>query len=85
MGITMAWLREASGSVWPCVVLHASHNIIVQGVLDAMTARDGHAVFVTTEFGWGMALTQALMAVYIAVQGGRKRGLMWRGTIGVGA
>ncbi|QWT22434.1 CPBP family intramembrane metalloprotease [Bacillus sp. NP157] len=76
MGVIMAWLREASPSVWPCVVLHASHNILVQGVLDAMTARDGHAVFVTTEFGWGMALTQAMMAAYIVLQGRRGVGMM---------
>jgi membrane protease YdiL (CAAX protease family) len=65
MGVTMAWLREVSGSVWPCVLLHASHNVLVQGVLDAMTVRNGHAVYVTTEFGWGMALTQVLMAVVV--------------------
>ncbi|WP_051943804.1 MULTISPECIES: CPBP family intramembrane glutamic endopeptidase [Luteibacter] len=76
MGVSMAWLREVSGSVWPCVLLHASHNILVQGVLDAMTAREGQAVYVTTEFGWGMALTETLMAVYLAVQAKRSVAFM---------
>lgn len=71
MGVVMAWLRHVSGSVWPCVLLHASHNIIVQAVLDAMTARDGPAVYITTEFGWGMALTQSLVAICMVVQGRR--------------
>lgn len=69
MGVVMAWLRQASGSVWPCVIMHASHNIIVQAVLDPMTVRGGHAVYVTTEFGWGMALTQVLVAAFFVARG----------------
>lgn len=73
MGVVLAWLRELSGSVWPCVLLHASHNIIVQGVLDAMTARSGRVVYVTTEFGWGMALTLSALAAVVVILGRRRR------------
>jgi CAAX protease family protein len=76
MGVLLAWLRTVSDSVWPCVLVHASHNTIVQGVLDAMTAREGRAVYVTTEFGWGMALTLSVLAVVVVVQGRRRIGLM---------
>src|SRR5262245_12029074 len=32
-----AWLRLRSGSVWPAVLIHASWNVIIQGVFDAST------------------------------------------------
>lgn len=66
MSFVMTWLRMASGSLWPCVVLHASHNTIVQAVLDPMTATDGRAPYVTTEFGAGMAIVLTIVAVSLA-------------------
>ncbi|MEX1829987.1 lysostaphin resistance A-like protein [Luteibacter sp. CQ10] len=67
MSFVMTWLRMASGSLWPCVVLHASHNTIVQTVLDPMTATDGRAPYVTTEFGAGMAIVLTMVAVSLAL------------------
>jgi membrane protease YdiL (CAAX protease family) len=32
-----AWLRLRSGSIWPAVVYHASHNLFVQAVFDPLT------------------------------------------------
>jgi CAAX protease family protein len=39
MGIFFAWLRQASGSVWPCALLHASHNLLIQAVFDQATVK----------------------------------------------
>lgn len=57
MGVLMAWLRVRSDSLWPCVLLHASHNTLIQGVLDGMTAKGGISPYVTTEFGVGLAVS----------------------------
>lgn len=67
-GIT-AWLRLRSGSLWPAVILHGSHNAFVQVLFDPLTIETGSAGFYATEFGAGLAITSALA---FAV-------LLWRG------
>ena len=69
MSFLMTWLRMASGSIWPCVLLHATHNTLVQGVLDAMTVRTGTAPYITTEFGCGMMITILVLAAWIPFVG----------------
>jgi len=53
----MAWLRLRSGSVWPAVVFHASHNLWIQTVLDPFTADTGRTAWIIGEFGAALALT----------------------------
>ena len=60
----MGWLRLKSGSLWPCAMLHASHNLIIQSILDQLTTQSGAALYVTTEFGFGLALTCAAVAAF---------------------
>lgn len=64
MAFVMGWLRLKSGSLWPCAMLHASHNLFIQAILDQMTAPAGRALYITTEFGCGLAFTVAATAVY---------------------
>ena len=64
MAFVMGWLRLKSGSLWPCAMLHASHNLFIQAILDRMTAPAGRALYFTTEFGCGLALTIGATAVY---------------------
>lgn len=64
MAFVMGWLRLKSGSLWPCAMLHASHNLFIQAILDRMTAPAGRALYYTTEFGCGLALAIAATAVY---------------------
>lgn len=71
-GIITAWLRMASGSIWPCVIWHAAHNTLVQAVLDAMTAKTGPAPYITTEFGVGMAVLICVVAA-VTVAWGRRQ------------
>lgn len=49
-----AWMRMKSASLWPAVLLHASHNAIIQGYLDAFTVNRGHTNYFTGEFGCAM-------------------------------
>jgi uncharacterized protein len=59
------WLRSKSGSVWPAVVLHASHNIFFLNVFDPLMARYALTDFFVTEFGVGLMVINVLMALYI--------------------
>lgn len=60
----MGWLRLKSGSLWPCALLHACHNLFVQAILDQMTASAGKTLYYTTEFGCGLVLAIGAVAVY---------------------
>jgi membrane protease YdiL (CAAX protease family) len=61
----MGWLRLKSGSLWPCAMLHASHNLFIQAIFDRMTAPVGRALYITTEFGAGLVLTVAATALFL--------------------
>jgi len=54
-----AWLRLRSGSLWTAVILHASHNLFIEHVFDAMTHDHGSTEYFTTEFGAGLAVVYA--------------------------
>jgi uncharacterized protein len=58
----LGWLRLRSKSLWPCAMLHATHNLFVQAIFDRITAQNGRALYVTTEFGFGMVITVAITA-----------------------
>lgn len=62
MSFATSWLRLRTHSVWPCALIHASHNTFVQGVFDPLTANTGVARYLTTEFGAGLALAIAVTA-----------------------
>jgi membrane protease YdiL (CAAX protease family) len=65
MAFILGWLRLRSGSVWPCALLHASHNLFIQAIFDPLTADTGAAHYLTTEFGLGLAVLISLAAVAI--------------------
>jgi membrane protease YdiL (CAAX protease family) len=56
LAVVLAWLRLRSGSVWPAAILHASHNLFVQGFFDQVTVDTGPTKWLTGEFGAGLAL-----------------------------
>jgi CAAX protease family protein len=61
----LGWLQLKSGSLWTAAVLHASHNLFIQAIFDRMTAPVGRALYVTTEFGFGLVLTAGACAFYL--------------------
>jgi membrane protease YdiL (CAAX protease family) len=65
-----AWLRLRSGSLWPAVLLHASHNLYIQNVFTPLTQNTGLTPYFVDEFGVMLALAAAI-AAYIVW---RKRG-----------
>src|SRR5580692_400073 len=59
-----AWLRLKSQSLWPPVVLHASHNLFIQTVFDSVVRDTGKTLWYTTEFGAALAVVTAGFATY---------------------
>ena len=59
-----AWLRLKSGSLWTAALLHASHNLFVQGIFDNLMRDTGRTLWYTTEFGAAMAIVSILFAIY---------------------
>ena len=59
-----AWLRLRSGSLWPAALLHASHNLFIMHVFDAMTVETDLTAFITGELGLGLALA-GMTAAYL--------------------
>lgn len=70
IGTAFAWIRLRSGSLWTGALLHASHNLFIQGVFDRMTADTGHTAWITGEFGVALALC----AVAVGILFWRRRG-----------
>ena len=70
----MGYLRLRSGSIWPCVLLHASHNTFVQGIYDPLTSPVGAAKYITSEFGAGLALSIVIAAALVLINGRHETG-----------
>lgn len=70
VSFVFAWLRLRSGSLWPAVLFHASHNLFVQTIFTPLTIDTGNTAYVIDEFGIGLALALALLGYFFW----RKRG-----------
>lgn len=53
----MTWLRLRSRSVWPTALMHASHNLFIQGFFDKVTVDTGMTKYLLSEFGAVLAVT----------------------------
>ncbi len=62
-----AWMRLASGSLWPCMMLHAVHNVYVQAVFTPLTADTGPTGWFIDEFGVALPVT-AIIATILVVR-----------------
>ena len=63
-GIVYAYFAFRSNSMWPAVILHASHNLFIQRIFTPLTnkAEDSHLYI--DEFGIVMPILGSLMAYY---------------------
>jgi len=59
------WMRLKSGSIWPCVILHAAHNTFIQRFFDPLTVMERKTWYVTGEFGATLTLVSVGMALYL--------------------
>ncbi|HEY0162149.1 MAG TPA: type II CAAX endopeptidase family protein [Edaphobacter sp.] len=67
LSFVIGWLRLKTESLWPCVLMHASHNAFLQVVFDPATDRN-KTTLITTEFGAGLALTVGATALYLCLR-----------------
>jgi membrane protease YdiL (CAAX protease family) len=58
------WMRLKSGSLWPCVILHAAHNTFIQRFFEPMTVYNKKTPYVASEFGAALGVMAILLAVY---------------------
>ena len=56
----LAWLRLRSGSLWPAALLHASHNLFIQGFFDVVSVDTGVTKYLLSEFGAVLAFAAAI-------------------------
>lgn len=59
------YLVLKSKSVWPGIIIHASHNLFVQAIFDQMTVDTGFTKYFTTEFGCGLTITYWVIALIL--------------------
>jgi membrane protease YdiL (CAAX protease family) len=60
------WLRLKSGSIWPCVVLHAAHNTFIQRFFEPLTVHTERTWYYTSEFGIGVLIVAIVLMVYFS-------------------
>ena len=65
MGLSFpfAWLRLSSKSLWPAVIMHASHNLFIGNVFEKLTINNGNTDYFSGEFGIALALVAIFTAV----------------------
>lgn len=63
MSFAFAWVRLASGSIWPAAIMHSVHNSFIQGFLDKVTVKTGLTEYFSTEFGAALAVMGIIIAV----------------------
>jgi membrane protease YdiL (CAAX protease family) len=61
LSFPMAWLRLRSGSVWPAVLLHASHNLFVLNVFAPLMAEKRTSYLLTGEGGLLLAIAGVIL------------------------
>lgn len=70
----LAWLTLRSQSLWPAAIFHASHNLFIQSICTPLTRDTGPTKYIIDEFGIGLVITVAIVAIAIAkVEGRRKK------------
>ena len=60
------WFRLKSNSLWTGVLLHASHNLFIQGFFNPITIENGSTKYFTGEFGLVLPVICFLFALYFS-------------------
>jgi membrane protease YdiL (CAAX protease family) len=64
ISFVFAWLRLKSGSVWTGAILHASHNLYIQGIFTPLTGNTGKTAWFIDEFGVVVPIAALAFALY---------------------
>lgn len=63
-GIIYAYFAFRSNSLWPAVILHASHNLFIQSIYTPITINGEGTHFYIDEFGILLPIASCVLAVY---------------------
>jgi membrane protease YdiL (CAAX protease family) len=61
MTVFTAWLRLKTGSIWPAVLWHGNHNLLIQSVLLRMTVDTGVTEYLVDDFGVGVLISSVVL------------------------
>lgn len=64
ISFVFAWMRLKSGSLWTGAILHASHNLYIQGIFTPLTRNTGKTAWFIDEFGAVLPLVAVAFAIY---------------------
>lgn len=64
ISFVFAWMRLKSGSLWTGALLHASHNLYIQGILTPITTDTGKTKWYIDEFGCVLPIVAIAFAIY---------------------
>jgi len=62
------WFRIKSGSLWTAVLLHATHNLFIQGIFTPLTEDTGNTAYYIDEFGIVLPVVTIGFAVYFWIK-----------------
>jgi len=71
-GIVYAYLTFKSSSIWPAVILHASHNLFIQRVFTPLTTQGENTHFYIDEFGIVMPILGSILSLGFYLQARRE-------------
>lgn len=63
-GVYYAYFTFKTNSLWPAVILHASHNLFIQQVFTPLTIIGDSTHFYVDEFGILLPITSCIVAIY---------------------
>jgi membrane protease YdiL (CAAX protease family) len=61
MSVFTAWLRLKTGSIWPAVLWHGNHNLLIQSVLLRMTVDTGITEYLVDDFGLEVVISSLVL------------------------
>ena len=73
ISFVFAWMRLKSASLWTGALLHASHNLYIQGFLTPLTRDTGKTAWFIDEFGAILPIVTIAVAVYFWTKRGELR------------
>ena len=63
VSVVLGWLRLKTGSVWPAVIAHGSHNSFTLSFFNDLTSETGAAPYIAGEVGIGLLVAWGIVAL----------------------
>lgn len=80
LSFIFAWMRLKSGSLWTAALLHASHNLYVQGIFTPLTRKSGNTAWFFDEFGIVLPIVTIAFAIFFWTRRGELQPVVPRPT-----